>query len=149
MMHDGVPHLEAGHKPAVYCADDNALVTEALRVQVERTHEFEWMGCAEDAGALLKQIEEKGCPDLVLLDIDMPGRDPFDAIGALSDLCGDIRVLMYTGIVRRDLIDRAVEAGAWGYVAKSDGEEALFEAMRKVLDGQFALSPEVQAAYGA
>jgi DNA-binding NarL/FixJ family response regulator len=48
-------------------------------------------------------------------------------------------------MVRRDLIDRALECGAWGYVSKGDGEAALFEAMRKAMGGELGLSPEAQA----
>ncbi len=146
-MTDVLTSTESEQKPTVYCADDNPLVTAALRVQFQHNPDFRWMGCAEDAGQLIEDLARVGCPDVVLLDIDMPGKDPFDAIGELVDLCGDVRVVMYTGMVRRDLIDRAIEAGAWGYVAKSDGEEALFDAVRKVLEGQFALSPEVEATY--
>ena len=140
--------LPASARPNVFCADDNPLVTEALRMQIETAPDFQWMGCAEDAGKLIEAVARPGgCPDVVLLDIDMPGKNPFDAIKELVSHCRDARVLMYSGLVQRDLIDRAIEAGAWGYVAKSDGEEALFSAMRKVLAGEFALSPEVQAVY--
>lgn len=147
MMDDAMTDSQSALKPAVYCADDNPLVTDALRVQFERARDFRWMGCSEDADSLVKAVSQRGCPDIILLDIDMPGKDPFEAIAELTELCADVRVVMYTGMVRRELIDQAVEAGAWGYVAKSDGEEALFTAMRKVLDGEFALSPEVEAAY--
>jgi DNA-binding NarL/FixJ family response regulator len=103
--------------PRVFCADDNPLVTHALRRYIERSGRFDWMGCSEDADTLLRTVDSLGCPDIVLLDIDMPGMDPFEAIGALGARCGGARVMMYTGMVRRDLIDRALEAGAWGYVS--------------------------------
>lgn len=141
-----VPPIE--NKRKVFCADDNPLVTDALRLQIESAPDFRWMGCAEDADKLVEALAgPAGCPDVVLLDIDMPGKNPFDAIAEVAGHCGDTRVLMYSGLVQRELIDRAIQAGAWGYVAKSDGEEALFSAMRKVLAGEFALSPEVQAMY--
>jgi DNA-binding NarL/FixJ family response regulator len=135
-------------KPRVFCADDNPLVTEALQRYIERSPDFAWMGCAEDADALQAAINSSGCPDIVLLDIDMPGSDPFSAIGALASACASIRVIMYTGMVRRDLVERAIESGAWGYVSKGDGEEALFEAMRTVLSGHLALSPEARSVSG-
>jgi DNA-binding NarL/FixJ family response regulator len=134
-------------KPRVYCADDNPLVTEALKRYIERSPDFAWMGCSEDADTLCRDVQTRGCPEIVLLDVDMPGSDPFEAIGVLQACCGHTRVLMYSGMVRRDLIDRAVQAGAWGYVSKSDGEAALFEAMRRVVQGEFGFSPEAQAVY--
>jgi DNA-binding NarL/FixJ family response regulator len=135
-------------KPRVYCADDNPMVTAALRRFIERSGEFAWMGCAEDADRLCEDVRLHGCPDIVLLDIDMPGSDPFDAIATLQGVCASARVLMYSGMVRRDLVDRAMQAGAWGYVAKSDGEAALFAAMRRVMAGEFGFSPEAEAVYG-
>ena len=51
---------------------------------------------------------------------------------------------MLSGLVRRDLVDRAFEAGAWGYLTKSDVED-LQDAIRKVMSGSIALGPDVQA----
>jgi two-component system response regulator DesR len=136
------------HRRNVFCADDNPLVTDALRYMIDGAPDLSWMGCAEDADKLIQAVARPGgCPDIVLLDIDMPGKNPFDAIGELVGHCRETRVLMYTGLVQRDLIDRAIQAGAWGYVSKSDGQEALLEAVRRVLAGEIGLSPEVQAAY--
>jgi DNA-binding NarL/FixJ family response regulator len=141
--------LERSNKPSVYCADDNPMVTEALRRYIERSPDFDWIGGAEDADQLIDEVSRRGCPDIVLLDIDMPGRDPFEAIGDLAEHCANTRVLMYSGMVKRDLIDRAIEAGAWGYVSKADGEAELFAAMRKAMAGELGFSPEVQAVYSA
>jgi len=148
-MHTTQPERPAASKARVFCADDNPLVTAALQRYVERSPDFDWMGCAEDADELCSEVRSRGCPDIVLLDIDMPGMDPFAAIGELQRCCGRSRILMYSGMVRRDLIDRALEAGAWGYVSKGDGEQSLFEAMRAALAGHLALSPEVRAVYGS
>lgn len=135
----------------VFCTDDNLLVTEAVRLHIEQEPDFRWVGSAETADDMLEKAEEIRmrhlCPDIVLLDIDMPGRDPFEAIGELHQICPKARVLMYSGLVRRDWIERAMESGAWGYVAKSDGQEALLRAMRSAMADEFALSPEVQRIF--
>lgn len=144
-MSEAVTH---NGKARVFCADDNPLVSDALRQFVVRSGEFEWAGCVADADALCAKIGELGCPEIVLLDIDMPGMDPFEAVGRVAECCPETRVLMYSGMVRRDLIDRAIESGAWGYVSKGDGEQALFEAMRAALEGQIAMSPEVRSVAG-
>ena len=143
--------LTAEHGPMiktrVFCADDNPNVTAALQHCIEQSPDFAWMGCAEDADKLCSEIRRCGCPEIVLLDLDMPGLDPLRAIGLLEGCC-ECRVLVYSGMVRRELIDRALEAGAWGYVYKGDGGLALLEAMRTVLAGQLALSPEARAVSG-
>ena len=150
MMATAIPTARANGRKRVFCADDNPLVTDALKVQIESAPDFRWVGSAENADELLSEAaaiaDHNDCPDIVLLDIDMPGRDPFEAIGELQRICPGARVLMYSGLVRREWIERAMEAGAWGYVAKSDGEQALLAAMRAALSDEFALSPEVQKA---
>ncbi len=141
-------HTQGRVRARVICADDNPLVGAALERFITRSPDFEWMGCADDADQLCEKVRSIGCPHLVLLDIDMPGMDPFTAVRELAVCCPDARVLMYSGIVRRDLIDRAIEAGAWGYVSKGDGEAALFDAMRAVLAGDVAFSPEARRTAG-
>ena len=68
----------------VFCTDDNSLVTEAVRMHIEQEPGFRWVGSAETADDMLAKAEEIRmrhlCPDIVLLDIDMPGRDAFEAI---------------------------------------------------------------------
>jgi DNA-binding NarL/FixJ family response regulator len=144
----------SGTRPMrVFCTDDNALVTEAVRLNIEQEADFQWVGSAGTADDMLVEAErihlEHQCPDIVLLDIDMPGRDAFEAIGDLQQICPEARVLMYSGLVRRDWIERAMESGAWGYVAKSDGKMALLAAMRSAMADQFALSPEAQRIFSA
>ncbi len=129
----------------VLCVDDNEHVAEALRVKLRIIGGFEWKGWLADADELVEAVEEL-CPDVVLLDIDMPGADPFVQLGSVSELCPDTRVLMFSGHVRRELVDKAIEGGAWGYVSKNDGEDALVAAICAVAAGQFILSPEVRLA---
>lgn len=131
----------------VFCVDDNPLVIDALRLQLSRAGDMHWHGFATNAQALLDQVRGD-CPDVILLDIDMPGKDPFEAIEDLEAICSQTRVLMYSGLVRGDLVDRALDAGAWGYVAKVDGEQALLEAIRMAASGAIAFSPSVRTAHG-
>ncbi|MCI0364078.1 MAG: response regulator transcription factor [Phycisphaerales bacterium] len=132
------------NKITVFCVDDNPLVTDALKLQIERAADVQWHGSAPNADGLLTEARVE-CSDIVLLDIDMPGKDPFDAIAELVDICRDSRVLMYSGLLKRELVDQALEAGAWGYVAKTDGERELLSAIRSVAAGSFAFSPSVRS----
>jgi two-component system invasion response regulator UvrY len=130
---------------SVLCVDDNEPLAQALRLKFGRTGGFEWLGWLPDADDLVRRAE-CDCPSVVLLDIDMPGRDPFDAVAELTVRCPQTRVVVFSGHVRRELIDRALESGAWGYVSKNDGEEALIRAVFQVMSGELVLSPEVQSA---
>lgn len=132
----------------ILCVDDNPRVAEALRMKFSRTGGFEWRGWMEDANRLLDRIE--GDPSVVvLLDLDLPGRNPFEALTEVNERFPQARTVVFTGHVRKDFIERAIEAGAWGYVSKNDGEEALVEALRRVSEGEFVMSDEVRGTWSA
>jgi len=130
----------------VLCVDDNFLVAEGIKIKLMLAGGFEWLGQLSDADNLLDEVR-RGQPDIVLLDIDMPGKDAFAAMEELRESGLDSRVIMVSGHVRTDLIDRAVEAGAWGYVSKGDGAQAIISAIDQVMAGKFVMGPEVSAEY--
>lgn len=127
----------------VLCVDDNVVITEALAAAFSASREFRWLGALSDANTLLATCLADP-PDLVLLDVDMPGRDPFEVLAELAEARPEVRVLLFSGLVRRDLVHRALEAGAWGYVSKNDGADALLDAMRRVTAGELGFSPEAE-----
>jgi DNA-binding NarL/FixJ family response regulator len=130
----------------VLCVDDNDLVAEGLRMKLRHTGDFEWMGSLREADDLVKAAW-RSRPHVVLLDIDMPGKDPFEAMRELTDMFPSVRVLMLSGHVRRELIDRAIESGAWGYVSKNEGADVIVHAIERVARGEFTLGPDVQDEY--
>lgn len=131
---------------SVLCVDDNAEVAEAIRIKLSRLQGFAWTGWLPKADQLVEYAKQIR-PQLILLDVDMPGLDPFAALAELSKHCPESRVLVFSGHVRGDLIERALDTGAWGYVSKNDGEDELLEALNRVAGGDFALSPEVRRVY--
>jgi DNA-binding NarL/FixJ family response regulator len=128
------------------CVDDNEAVAEALRVKFERHGEFDWVGRLASADDLVSAAQELH-PDFIVLDVDMPGKNPFEAMQECSESCPETRTVLFTGYVRRELIERALDCGAWGYVSKNDGEDELILALRSVLDGQLGLSSEASQLY--
>lgn len=130
----------------VLCVEDNLQVAEALRIQFESEPGYAWKGWLPDADHMVETAEAVG-PAIVVLDLDMPGRSPFHALAELSRLCPNCRAVILSGHVRRDLIDRALQAGAWGYVSKNDDDRAVFRVIERVLNGEIAFSPEVDRAY--
>lgn len=130
-------------RPRVLCIDDNPLVVDAIRITVQRDGDLEWVGSrpsADDLPAAARDLQA----DAVLLDADMPGRNPFEALAELVRVAPQIRVIILSAHVRPDVIDAAIAAGAWGYVSKNDGEAALIDALRRVMAGHFCLSREVR-----
>ena len=127
----------------VLCVDDNFLVVEAVRHKLASVGGFDWAGSLSRADRLVETASETNA-DVVVLDIDMPGRDPFDAMLELARTNPNARVLMLTGHVRRELVDRAFESGAWGYVSKSLGSDEIVSAIRRVQSGEVVVSDDVR-----
>lgn len=98
-------------------ADDHRLFAEALRAILSADDRIEVVGLAasgEDA------VNEAGrlAPDVVLMDISMPGLDGVEATRRILDVRPEARVLMVTGSDAQEDVDAARGAGAWGYVTK-------------------------------
>jgi DNA-binding NarL/FixJ family response regulator len=133
-------------KIAVMCVDDNPLVADAVRIKLARTGEFEVSTWLSSADGLL-EAARKLCPQMVLLDLDMPGVDPLKAAEEMMRLCPHSKIIVFSGHVRADLIEKALQAGAWGYVSKHDAENELVSVMRLVSKNQIAFSTEARATY--
>jgi two-component system response regulator DesR len=126
------------------CVDDNELIAAAIQHHVLNDGRFAWVGATTSADDLLEQVT-RSSPDVLLLDIDMPGRSAFEALEELAAVQPNVRVLVFSGYVQGDYLDRAIDAGAWGYASKNDPIDEVMEAIQRVASGEFALTPEVGA----
>lgn len=133
----------SGEQIGVLCVEDNDLVAHALERKL-RGCNLRWLDRLSSAAGLLEAVN-RTMPQVVLLDVDMPGPDVFQAMREVLAAYPESRILIFSGHVRPQLLERAIECGAWGYISKSDGEDALVQAIRDVSAGEFVLSPEVQA----
>ncbi|MCC6661666.1 MAG: response regulator transcription factor [Phycisphaerales bacterium] len=129
----------------VLCVDDNEHVCDAMRVKLNRTTGFEWVGHLPDASTLLDEASRLD-PDVVLLDLDMPGPAPLTVVHALRSKCPDVRVVILSGYLSRDLVEQAIEAGARGYVHKGEDVSEVLRVVRAVAAGSVGLSPDAEAA---
>ncbi len=136
----------ASHRIKVLVVEDNAQVAEALQVTVERESDLAWIGWIPSADRLAAMLVDHR-PDVAVVDLDMPGLDPFACIRAMTEAGCVTRFIIFTGNAGLGAIEQALGSGVWGYVCKSDGAEALLEALRRVARGEFALSPEARRVY--
>jgi DNA-binding NarL/FixJ family response regulator len=126
----------------VFCVDDHAFLVEGLQARLSLARDMEFVGRLSTAEDLIAEVKRTR-PDVVLMDIEMPGPDPFEALEDLRRQCPKTRVIMLSAYVRDHYIDAAVNAGAWGYLSKHDDPDKILQAIRDVANGAFVFGPQV------
>jgi DNA-binding NarL/FixJ family response regulator len=128
----------------VVLADDQAVVRMGLRVLVDREPDIEVVGEAADGQEALDQLR-KVHPDVLLLDIRMPGLDGLETLAAISGdpTLADTRVIVVTTFEIDEYVFRALEAGASGFILKDAAPAEIVRAIRVVAAGEALLSPSV------
>lgn len=126
----------------ILCVDDHVFLAEGVKARLDHEQDMEVVGWIDSADAILDTIRDTR-PDIVLMDVEMPGRDPFEALADMHRRHPHVRIIILSAYVRDHYIDAAVRAGAWGYLSKSDTPDDLVRAIRTVAGGAFALGPNV------
>ncbi len=129
----------------VLLVDDHQVVRRGLRTFLEVQSDIEVVGEAADGEEGVRRAAALD-PDVVLLDIRMPGTDGIAALRRLRDEGCRARVLVVTSFTERRLVVPALRAGAAGYLHKDVDPEALAAAIRSVRAGHVLLQPEVADA---
>ncbi len=127
----------------VLIADDQRVVRDGLRMLVGLIDDVEVVGAACD-GAEAVRLAEEHRPDVVLMDLRMPGTDGIAATADLRQRLPSTRVLVLTTYADEDAIVPALQAGARGYLTKDASAEQIEAAIRAVHAGQTHLDPAVQ-----
>ncbi|AGP58861.1 LuxR family transcriptional regulator [Streptomyces rapamycinicus NRRL 5491] len=125
--------------------DDHQVVRRGLRTFLQVQDDIEVVGEASDGEEGVARAEELR-PDVVLMDVKMPGLDGIEALRTLRDLDNPARVLVVTSFTEKRTVVPALRAGAAGYVYKDVDPEALARAIRSVHSGHVLLQPEVALA---
>jgi len=125
----------------VIIAEDQTMVLGALAALLELERDIEVVGRAGD-GVEAIRLAERLSPDVVLTDIEMPGRSGIEVAQALQ---GRTRVVILTTFARPGYLRRALDAGVAGYLLKDAPAEELAGALRTVCAGGRAISPELAA----
>jgi DNA-binding NarL/FixJ family response regulator len=124
----------------VLAVDDHPVVLEGLCALIQSQPDLEWVGGYGTAEDLPNRACESGAM-VVLLDIQLPGPDPFEAIDDVRRMSPDVRVIIYSAYLREHYVDAALASGAWGYLSKLESSQSLCDGIRKVARGEFAFSP--------
>lgn len=122
--------------------EDNESLRRSLVILLNANDEYSVSGDFPNVLNVKESIENL-CPNLVILDIDMPGKDGITAIPIIKEIDPEILVVMYTQFEDDDKIFRSLCAGADGYILKKTSPGQLFKALADVKTGGAAMSPAI------
>ena len=128
----------------ILLVDDHAVVRKGLRTFLKYDAELEVVGEAADGAEALSQARELR-PDVVLMDLVMPGMDGIAATAAIRHELPEIEVLALTSVLEDASVVGAVRAGAIGYLLKDTQADALCQAIKAAAAGQVQLTPKAAA----
>jgi DNA-binding NarL/FixJ family response regulator len=123
----------------VMVVDDHQVVREGVISMLRAASEIEVVGQAASAHEAIRRAQELK-PDVVLLDIRLPGTSGWEVCRTLCSLLPDTRVIMLTSFEDEDYLFKALRAGARGYLLKTARHEEIVEAIRAVAKGKRLLS---------
>lgn len=129
----------------ILIADDHGLIRAGLRALLEDVPDFSVVGEARDGLAVLEQTA-KFKPDVVLMDINMPGLSGIEATRRLAEISPETRVLALTVHEEEGMLREMLRAGAYGYIIKRAVETDLIHAIQVVNSGYIYVHPSMTGA---
>jgi DNA-binding NarL/FixJ family response regulator len=129
-------------KIRVLIAEDHATVREGLKLIIDAQPDFDVIGDTED-GRTAVELAQKLSPDVVLMDISMPGLNGLKATAKLKECCPEVHVVALTRHTDDGYLQQILRAGASGYVLKQSPSSELIHAIRAVAKGGKYLDPTV------
>lgn len=128
----------------ILIVDDHAVVRRGLRLLLEQQPGFEVVGEAEGAESAVRLADET-TPDVVLMDLQMPGSSGLDATRRIRERNPAVRVVVLTSDCSRESVQTALRLGVSGYLLKENAPDDLLRAVRSAMEGRIYLCPEVTA----
>ena len=132
----------SGNAISIFLADDHTMVREGLAALVSKEPDFNVVGQCGEGLEVLSQILQM-CPDVVVLDIMMPGLNGLDICRELTKKAKRVSVLILSMYEDEQFIARALEYGASGYLLKESAAQQLADAIRAVSRGELFLGPGI------
>jgi DNA-binding NarL/FixJ family response regulator len=137
-----------GGQPEITCliVDDHEVVREGVRISLSNAQHIRIVGEASDGEAAVA-LAERRHPNVVIMDVRMPGMDGLEATKQLSQKAPESAVLIFTAYSERSLLSRGLESGAKGYILKEAPRETLVRAIEKVAAGETFVDPALMTAF--
>jgi len=132
-------------KITIYLIDDQTMIRAAFRALIQQDQSFEVVGDQGDPREAIREVKQLQ-PEIVILDITMPGLSGLDAIAPLKRASPASRILIASQHEAHKFVHQALEAGADGYLSKDSTAEELRLAIQSIHKGDSYLSPKVAGA---
>jgi DNA-binding NarL/FixJ family response regulator len=129
----------------VLVIDDNPILCAGLERWLSREPGITWVAYQTDWRKAAAEAHNRQ-PDIVLLDIDLPGTSGLELIAPLLAVCPTCKVVMLSGLVTREMVERALDLRAAGYIMKEQQVRTIAELIRRAAEGTVVLCPIVEAA---
>ena len=129
---------------SILLADDHTLVRAGIRALIEQLPTVKVVGEAKDGREALRMVKERK-PDLILMDVAMPGLNGLEATARVSKEFPDVRVIILSMYANEEYVREAINAGAAGYLVKRSAATELERAITAVARGERYFSPLVSA----
>jgi two-component system, NarL family, invasion response regulator UvrY len=130
----------------LFVVDDHAIVRRGI-VQVLSEHpDVQIVAEAADYAGLRAELKKHGEPDVLVMDVGLPGKNGIDILKALRDEHPKLKVLMVSMYPEDQYAVRAFRAGAFGYLNKASAPEKLLDALSQVIAGRKYVTPEIAQA---
>ena len=126
----------------VLIVDDQTVVREGMAAILAFYSDIEIVGQAEDGNKALALVKQTN-PDVVLLDMVMPGQDGLTVIPKIKEIAPDVSILVVTSFAETERVYQAIKAGALGYLLKDATRDQLLQAIRDVAQGRASLHPSI------
>ena len=126
--------------------DDHEVVREGLRLSLSRSARVRVIGEAPD-GASAVELTKRRKPNVVVMDVRMPGLDGLEATKQIAEAVPESAVLIFTAYSERSLLSRGLESGAKGYILKEAPHDTLLRAIEKVAGGETYVDPALMPAF--
>lgn len=129
-------------KKRIGIVEDNRDLREALAMMIQFTEHFELAGSYENAEIAIELVARTK-PDAILMDINLPGFSGIECVSILKRNNSDILFLMCTSYEDDDKIFKSLEAGASGYILKTEGPTKIIDALNDLFDGGSPMSSNI------
>ncbi len=134
--------MEPEHKIKVLIFEDNPDLLFTLSKMIDSYDDFELMGSFPNANNVINDIELRN-PDVILMDIDLPGTSGKEALKQIKEKYPEIDIIMLTVFDDNENIFESIQSGASGYLLKSTSSTKIIEAIKDVKEGGAPMTPQV------